>query len=262
MFECRYCGNVFEKLTDVGACPACGGPKPKHLQLEVRTMIVDRYVYVPATSWSPEYYTPPQRTFKQQAYSTLGYKLVAGFTALAVTVFVAWFIYLWFFYDLGAPKDSDPGYRNFIPTAVASPTTYVHNDPWGETNWLTSSEVMALRTQEQVIHMAYLNRGEAKYTDQSVIFDAKGWSRTTPLGVSQLATSGTGVTIKVNGFEYHLNTLQPFVIANQPQNIFIVDLKGHIWSIDMANVNFVDLQTAQSSLPVTITPNGDLSLSY
>ncbi|KKU33369.1 hypothetical protein A3K29_05510 [Candidatus Collierbacteria bacterium RIFOXYB2_FULL_46_14] len=262
MFECRYCGNVFEKLTDVGACPACGGPKPKCLQPEVLTMIVDRYVYMPATSRSPEYYTPPQRTLKQQAYSTLGYKLVVGFTALAVTAFVAWFAYLWFFYDLGAPKDADPSFRDYIPTSVASPTTYVIENPWSNTIWLSSSEALALRTQEQVIHLAYLSRGEAKYTNQSAIFDANSWSRTTPLGVSQLSTSGTGVTITVNGSEYHLNILQPFVIANQPQTIFIVDLTGQIWSVGVASANLVDLQTAQSRLTVTITPNGDLSLTY
>ena len=262
MFECRYCGNVFERLTNVGACPACGGPKPKRLQPEVRTMIVDRYVYMPATSRSPEYYTPPQRTFKQQAYSTLGYKLVAGFTALTVIVFVAWVAYSWFFYRTGAPKDTDPSYQNIIPTAVASPTPFVHEDLWSNTNWLTSNEVMALRTQEQVIHLAFLNRGEAKYTNQSVIFDTNRWSRTIPQGVSEFDLSGTSVTIMVNGFEYHLNVLQPFVIANQPQTIFIVDLDGEIWSIDMVRANLVDLQTAQSSLPIIITPNGDLSLSY
>ena len=119
-----------------------------------------------------------------------------------------------------------------------------------------------MRTQEQVIHLAYLSRGEAKYTNQSAIFDANSWSRTTPLGVSQLSTSGTGVTITVNGSEYHLNILQPFVIANQPQTIFIVDLTGQIWSVGVASANLVDLQTAQSRLTVTITPNGDLSLTY
>lgn len=262
MFECRYCGNVFEELTNVGACPACGGPKPKQLQPEVRTMMVDRYVYVPATTRSPEYFTPPEPTFRQRLYLSLGYKVAGGLTAVVVTALVAVFAYFWFFYDLGAPKDSGSAYQNIIPTAVFTVTPYHSQDPWRNTVWLTSEEALALRTQEQVIHLALLDRGGARYTNSSVIFVPGLWQPTKPLGVTEITVSGTSFEITINGFTYSLNVFQPFVIDDQPETIYLVDPNGQIWKTDLENATLYDLEAAQGGLPILISPNPGLSPTY
>ncbi|PIZ24152.1 hypothetical protein COY48_04510 [Candidatus Collierbacteria bacterium CG_4_10_14_0_8_um_filter_43_86] len=263
MFECRYCGNIFEKLTDIGACPACGGPKPKRLQPEVRTMIVDRYVYMPATARSPEYYTPPQRTFKQQAYGTLGYKLVAGFTVLTVAAFVVWFAYFWFFYRNSDLRDSNPALRNTVPTAISiTVTPNVSSNPWLDGQWLTSQEALGLREQTNVINLALLTNGQAKYRTDSLVFDRKVWIQFRPFGLTEASVSGTTVALKINGEHYFLNIYQPFIIEGQWDYVYVVDETGRVWRIAMAQANLVDLPAAQNSLPVIITPNEDLSLSY
>jgi len=262
MYECRYCGNVFENLTRVGACPACGGPQPKRLKKDVEEVIVEKYVYIQATPRVSAYYTPPEPTFIQRIYGTFGYKVVFGGIMLAATSLVIWFLYFWFFYRTGTPKDSDPKYQNIIPTAVASVTPYIDDDPWRDTIWITSDEALTLRENTQVVNLAWLGRGEARYTNKSIVFSSDVWQKTKPLGLTELKIDGTGFQTNINGYRYYLNIFQPFVINGQPKVVYLVDSRGQIWKIDSDDIKLVDLESAQNSLSIQISPNPRLSPTH
>ncbi len=78
--------------------------------------------------------------------------------------------------------------------------------------------------------------------------------------MSALAVRGTTVEMTVGVDNYHLNLYQPFVLASAKTIVYIVDQSGLVWQASMADVKLV--QPAQVSIPVVISPNPDLSLTY
>lgn len=260
-YECTYCRTLFVE-PDSGAieCPNCHGPGPKKIEDLVYERIIVEYRHV--QSGPSAYYRHPSPSGTEWLYDTLGYKIVVGIYAIGALVLTALFLYMWFFYRTGAPKDTDPRYQNIIPSAVATVTPYHPYNPWENTVWLSTKEALALRTQENAINLAYLDRGGAKYTNQSVIFVAESWQMVKPLGVTEKTVNGTAVKLKINGDEYHLNTYQPFVIKGQESILYLVDTNGQIWSTSLSENALVDLETAQNSLPVVINPNTKLSPTY
>lgn len=260
-YECPWCSTLFKApSTGVIACPNCGGPKPKRIVTEVFERVRETYVYV--STGPTDYYRNPSPTFSEQVYDTFGYKVVSGIFLTGVLAFLVFFLYMWFFHRTGAPKDIDPRYQNIIPTAVATVTPYQDNNPWQNTQWLNTEEALALRTQENAINLAYLERGGAKYTTISVVFISESWQMTKPLGVTEKTVNGTTVKLKINGDEYYLNVYQPFVIKGQENTLFLVDRTGQIWKIDLTSITLVDLETAQNNLPVVISPNPRLNSTY
>jgi hypothetical protein len=145
---------------------------------------------------------------------------------------------------------------------VATATERVEIDVWAGVEWLNSEEALDLREQEQVVNLAYLDRGGAKYhPDKSVRF-GDNWVMKKPLGVSNLTLNGTNFEMVVNGDEYSLNVYQPFVIDDQPEVIYLVDDHGQVWMIDWSPGILVDLEIVQEELQLKLLPNSNLSPTY
>lgn len=260
-FECTYCNTVFkEPSAGIITCPNCGGPKPKRIITEVFERVRVEYTHV--QSGPTEYYRNPSPTGTTWVYDTLGYKIASFLLGGIAVVIVSLFVYFWFFYRIGAPKDSDPAYQNAVNTPVATVTAYAPpTSPIDDLAWLSTSEALDLRTQENVVNLAYLKRGSSKYTTVSLIFDST-WEATKPQGVTELQVTGTFVTMKVNGDKYNLNTYQPFVIAGQDQVAFLVDQNGQIWKKSLSNEAFASLDAVKSSLPLKLEVNPNLNPTY
>lgn len=260
MYQCTYCSTVFKEPVHVLACPKCGGPNPTKLPTEVFERVTTQYLFVDSRSGG--YYRNPAPSLREQAYFTLGFKVLTGLTITAVLACVVALIYFWYFYNLGAPKDADPAYRNIIPTAMVSVTPYQSNNPWQDTYWLSSSEAASLRDQNQVVNLAYLIRGEARYANQGVVFNPEVWQKTKPLGVSSLTMDGTGLEVALGNYNYYLNIYQPFTIDGQTEKLYLVDEAGQFWTANLINITLVDLEAVKNSLPVVISPNPRLSPTY
>ncbi len=262
MFECGYCGNVFEQLTTIGACPACGGPKPKRLQPEVQTVIVREYVHINETPRHSSYYAPPRPSFKQQAYNTLGYRLTTAIFILLVVILAISFVY-WLNYRVSPPATSDPSYQLKLPTALPTATSVVENNPWKDEAWLTSVEAISLRTQENVLNLAYLEKGGVLYSkEHSFAFNDATWVESKPLGLTELTLTGTAVQLKAGGYSYTLNVLQPFVQASQPNMVVVVDAQGSVWQADFSSLTITSVNNVVSGLTIQIFPNPNLSTTY
>ena len=160
---------------------------------------------------------------------------------------------------------SDPDQKYFIPTAKPSATAVVSNNPWASYNeWLTIKEAADLRTLENVINLAYLEDGYALYSKvHSIVFIAHEnlWERTRPLGVERLNVSGTAVNFIYRGQQFSLNTYQPFVFAEFPDKIYIVDTLANIWEAKLDSLELVSINVAIESLTLTIAPNNNLSFT-
>lgn len=257
MFECPYCASVFEHVTETGSCPACGAPKPKRLQPEVQVVVVDRYLYVE----SRDYYAPPQPTVTQRAYSSLGYKIVSTLSIATLIVVVVALVYFWNFYQVNVPNDSDPSLQYTVPTSVSTPTAYTTINLWTQTKWLSSDEALSLREKSQVVNLAYLDRGQAKYADGSLVLN-ESWEQFKPLSVTSLDLHGSSIELTVNGDKYFLNIYQPFVIHGQPEYVYLVDQNSQIWRLNSNHVTLTNLDTVHNSLSVDIAPNPKLSPTY
>ncbi len=158
---------------------------------------------------------------------------------------------------------SDPLSKYFIPEAKPSATPYLISNPWESETWLASSEARALRDQENVINLAFLEDGQALYSkDHSLIFTEESWARSKPLGIDDFNIDGTYVHFTVKGADYNLNVYQPFVLSDFPNLIYIADLNGSVWVLDLASANKVSIQEAVETLTVEIAPNPDLTFTY
>lgn len=260
-YRCTFCSTLFkEPRAGAITCPNCGGPDPKRIVPETYQRVVETYVYVSTPTAS--YYRNPQPSRSEWVYDTFGYKVASFLFGGTALVLIGLFIYFWFFYRTGAPKDSDPAYQNMISTPVATVTAYAPpTSPIDNLTWLTTSEALNLRTEENVVNLVYLKRGSSKYATISLVFDST-WEATKPQGVTELQVTGTFVTMKVNGDKYNLNTYQPFVIAGQDQVAFLVDQNGQIWKKALTTEVFTSLDTVKSSLPAKLEVNPNLNPTY
>lgn len=255
MFKCRYCESVFPTLGTRGTCPNCGGPGLKQVDPEV----VTKYVYV------SDYYVPPVtynpvRFTRRWAYNTFGYRFVTAMLFVLLVVVVGSFVY-WLSYR--APRAPQPD-RLALPTAVSTPTNVPDTNSWRDEKWLDAKETRLLREKENVINLAYLDRGEAKYSKEHsfVWYPENPWVQTRPLGVTELTVSGTSAQIKAGGYAYTINALQPFVLASQPSKVNVVDVTGNVWQADLALLSIASLDDVVSGLSITIAPNPNLSVTY
>lgn len=260
-FQCTYCSTLFkEPRAGAITCPNCGGPDPKQIVPETYQRVVETYVYVSTPTAS--YYRNPQPSRSEWVYDTFGYKVASFLFGGTAVVLIGLLVYFWFFYRIGAPKDTDRAYQNMISTPVATVTAYAPpTSPIDNLTWLTTSEALDLRTEENVVNLAYLKRGSSKYATVSLVFDST-WETTKPQGVTELQVTGTFVTMKVNGDKYYLNIYQPFVIAGQDQVAFLVDQNGQIWKKALNTEVFTSLDTVKSSLPTKLEVNPNLNPTY
>ncbi len=260
MFKCRYCESVFQTLGDRGTCRNCGAPGLKPVEPEVETRIVKEYVYVPVR----DYYLPPTynpvRLTRRWAYSTFGYRFVTAMIFVLIALVVGSFVY-WLNYR--APTVPQPD-RLVLPTVLPTPTSVPDTNPWRNEKWLDTEGMRELREKENVVNLAYLDRGEAKYSSEHSYawYPEVPWVETRPLGVTELTVSGTSVQIKAGGYAYTINVFQPFVLASQPAKVNIVDAKGDVWQADLVSLSIATLDDVVTGLSITIAPNPNLSVTY
>lgn len=264
MYECRYCTTVFPTLPSEGGCPRCGAPNPKHLEPEVVRVVETKYVYVPERSYyTPRFTSYPVRAARSSFFGTFGYKLATFLLVLAVALLVAWFFY-WLGYRAPALKTTDPSYQLTLPTALPTAVSVPTINPWNSENWLTAGQARNLREKENVVNLAFLENGGAKYSaDHSFTLSSEHpWEQAKPLGVTELTLTETSVLMKAGGYEYTLNILQPFVLASQPTKVIVVDAQGAIWQAELSSLTIAALSDVVSGLTITIAPNPNLSFTY
>lgn len=180
---------------------------------------------------------------------------------LALLGGIFWVIY-WFQYRGSMPEISNPSQQHILPTIEPSATPILNTNPWQNEYWLSSAEALLLREEENVINLAYLEGGGAKYsTDSSLIF-SDGWQEIKPIGMSELSVSGTATTFVLNGQKYDLNTYQPFVDSGNSEFIYMVDVNSKTWRINANSVRIVSVEKAINMLTFTINPNPNLSFTY
>lgn len=158
---------------------------------------------------------------------------------------------------------SNPLSKYFVPEVIPSATPVTDTNPWQNEAWLSSSEARALREKENIVNLAFLSDGQALYSkDHSVILMEEGWTKAIVLGLENMTVEATSVRFVIKGNDYTLNIYQPFVSAEYPSRVYIVDSLGVIWGLDLANVSLVSIQTAVEALPVQLAPNPDLTFTY
>ncbi len=168
------------------------------------------------------------------------------------------------FFRLGpATPLSNPLSRYFVPEVKPSATPITDTNPWLSEAWLSSSEANALRETENAINLAYLSDGQALYSkDHSVILTNEEWTKAKVLGLENMTVDATSIRFVIKGNDYTLNIYQPFVTAEYPNRVYIVDSLGVIWGLDLAKVSLVSIQSAVEVLPMQIAPNPDLTFTY
>jgi hypothetical protein len=139
-----------------------------------------------------------------------------------------------------------------------------NTNPWKDVEWMTQADAQNLRTQQNVINLAYLQAGGAEYSQNLSIIFAPGapWRQTKPLGMESLSVSGTSIAFSAYGNTYVLNVYQPFTFAENPEKVIVVDMKGGVWQADASVLKTVSVGEATPALPVVVSPNPDLTFSY
>jgi len=266
MFQCKYCLTLLLELPVKGGCPRCGAPDPKELEPEVVRVVDTRYVHIPTPTGS--YYTPrfvnnPVAAVRSQFFGMFGYKLASVILVLVVAILVASFIY-WLNYRAAPLKTTDPAYQLSLPTALPTVISVQNTDPWRNENWFSAEDARNLRSKENVVNLAFLENGGAKYSaDHSFIFQSRDpWKQTKPLSMTELSITGTSVQLKAGGHDYTLNVLQPFVLASQPTKVVVIDTDGVIWQADLSMLTIASINDVVSGLTVSLPPNPNLSFTY
>lgn len=180
---------------------------------------------------------------------------------IAIIILLVGFLgYLYFTPPADTPETGLPQEQIIIET-LAPPAA----SPWQDHQWLSQADALNLRSQENVVNLAHLRAGGVRYSASfSVVFAADSpWQQVeTPIGIPTYSISGTTVTIRVDGQLYTLNAYQPFVSSNRPNMIYVIDDQGQVWITDLADVSLSSLEEVQNSLPITLSENPDLSLSF
>lgn len=188
--------------------------------------------------------------------------------ALVLSLFIAIFMGIWYVFTHYGPADPNTNPQQFysVPNVEPKAQPVETNDPWAGENWLSSSEARALRSQEDVVNLAYLTKdGNAKYSrDHSVTFDMDNplWKQVHPVGIDALSVNGTAVTFTSSGNTYHLNVFQPFVLADRPNQILVVYGKDSVWAIDLDSRTLMSVTDVAGSLVAHLAPNPDLTFTY
>lgn len=174
---------------------------------------------------------------------------------------IIWAVY-WFQYYGPRPEISNLERQHTLPTLEPTATALVNTNPWQNEEWMSSAEALNLRLQTNVVNLAYLQGGGAKYSRNHSLILTSVWQEIKPLGMSELSVEGTSIAFRLNSQKYVLNTYQPFVDAENPSYIYVVDLNGRTWRTNVDLIEVVLLEDAVNSLPIVINPNLNLSFTY
>lgn len=187
------------------------------------------------------------------------------YSMLALSVSFVLYMAYWLLFTGPRTKLSDPSLQVTMPTVVGSPTPRAIVDLWVGHEWLGSNEARELRTKENVVNLAFLDDGSAKYSKKySLVFTGDiPWEKAgKPYGVGELSVTITAVSLTAHGQQYILNVWQPFVFSENPTEVYVVDTAGQMWRAPLANLTLVSLAQVVGSLPAPIAPNPNLSFTY
>ena len=267
-FECRYCGAVFEKRTEKGACPCCGAPNPRRVaekneepRVEVRT--VYKHVYVPETRSTParNYYVPPKPKVSQRVFSKLGFRITV-LLAVALAIFV-----VYMFIQAFKVGDADPltneQLQKVAPTVeVIVPATQVQIAQLENKveSWLTPIESATLRDSENVTNLIVLDPDEVKIAATQTLEFSGEWEQTRPYFVEGVSVIGTQAVVEMGGSQYNLNVYMPFIWADAEHLVTMIDTDGTIWVLETKDAELINL--SEIDLPLTIKPNENLEIAF
>jgi hypothetical protein len=198
--------------------------------------------------------------------SLLGRILVRVARLVVVLLVIGILLYagFWFLHVGPLPANSNPEQQNILPTVVSSPTAMVNTNAWSNEMWMTANDAQSLQKKENVINLAYLQAGGAQYSqNHSITFKPEmPWQQMKPLGITTLSVTNTAIQFSANGYTYVLNVYQPFVLAENPDTVIIVDGKGAIWQAQVFALKIVSVEEVLQTLPITVNPNSGLTFTY
>jgi hypothetical protein len=152
-----------------------------------------------------------------------------------------------------------------LPQVQTSPTAKPVVDVWGEYEKLSQTDARNLRKQGNVLNLAILDGGGVTYLKgYGVKFNLEKpspWQvMNQPPNFTNLSVIGTGIKVGADNQTYALNLYQGFVRLKDPNNLYLVDQLGHIWTTLYSKDVIVSLD--QVHAPIQIAPNPDLNLTY
>jgi len=183
---------------------------------------------------------------------------------LLVVFILGWCVY-WILYVGPKPDITDPALQVTHPEVMPSPTPREIGNRWDEHDWLTQSEALELRQQDNVVNLALLENGALLYSrNTSVILDQEyPWQVDNPFGVTNISVEGTVVQLVASGSNYTLNLYQPFVLVSTPDYVHVIDSDGLLWTASLDDTGVLDdIGNVRDNLPIVIAPNENLSASY
>lgn len=264
-YKCNYCDAVFEKRTERGACPCCGGPNPKKVDYD--SGIIDQgFTYVERLNNERPYYVPNNPTIKSKLFKTLGFKvtLVVGIIILTLIIYSFFMAF-----KVGNPSNlSDEQLRVIPPTIqVIQPASKSKDtlEEWWDTNfknWLSPQDAVDLRDQKNVTNLVVLGFNEIKISsDKTLELDKNIWKQNKPYFLEGLNVEGTRVQVKIDGIVYNINVLMPFIWSSKTNQVSMIDLDGSVWTlVSVLQAKVLDVNKVE--LPIEIDPNPDLVIPF
>lgn len=264
-YKCNYCDAVFQKRTERGACPCCGGPNSK--RVEYGSNEIERgFTYVDNPNKRIPYYTPNKITIKSRVFKKLGFRVTLVASIVILTLVVYSFCMA---FKVGYTSNlSDEQLRRIPPTIQAiQPDSKGQGslEEWWNTNfqnWLSPQDALNLRNQRNVTNLVILDSDEIKISsDKTLELDRVIWKQSKPYFLEGLNVEGTTVQVKIDGTVYNINVLMPFVWSSEANQVSIIDFDGSVWTL----VNVIQtkvVEIGKLELPFEISPNPNLVIPF
>lgn len=260
-YECNFCGSVFEKRTDRGACPCCGGPNPSR---QLGNPILWQGLYLEGVNKNAEtYYTPIEPDLKSRIFKTFGFKLtlIVGLVALAAMIYLFTLAF-----KVGEQSSlSNEQLLKIPPTIEAIQPAIEIEDEWFESNfrnWLDPSEALKLREMSNVTNLVVLGVDEVKIsTDKTLELDESLWEQKKPYFLEAMTIKGTEVKVRIDQNTYYLNMYQPFIWSGAENQVSMVNSEGFVYTLKNVKQAKV-LDVTEVNPPIEINPNTQLVIPF
>ena len=192
--------------------------------------------------------------------------VVRAIIYIPLGILASWIIY-WLLWIGPRTYLSHYSQRLAIPTIQPTATSRLIGNRWDNHSWLSHEDARALRSQVDVINLAYLKSdGSAQFsTGYSASIEEQAWVKFHRPSFPQLthsSTTSTQVIVDISGQRFNLNIFQPFTHQDHPQQILIIDSTGQVWQADIELVGLTNLEVAKANLTISIPPNPNLSFTY
>lgn len=193
--------------------------------------------------------------------------------ALKITVKFGWALlgvlllcYVAYWITFIGPKSrlTNQDLQTQIATPIPSPIPNLMSTWTDDHVWLNPDEAMRLRKQLNVVNLALLSDGGARYSATSSLhFSPEDqWRPAVNVQISGLLVEGTRVQLTTEGEQYVLNMVQPFVLESKPSKVYVVDPKGNLFVRDLDPTTLTPIAQVQNMLQLELPANPNLSLTF